>query len=247
MTPRQTINYLAASLKTRYRRRFSKHVRLVDPRLRVLHERLERVDPEGLAEQPVEDARFVVIDTETTGLQAYGGDEIVSLAMIEMAGLELTGKAYATLVNPGRPIPSESTAIHGICDDDVAGGPRLTEILEEVVDFIGQGVIVGHHIDFDLRFLNRTLQEELLTQLYHPHLDTMLLYTGSSGRIGHYTLEEVTAHCGVTVVARHSAEGDALATARVFQYLAAKLVPARGRVIDLASIQHELGHFAAPA
>ena len=186
------------------------------------------------------------MDTETTGFKAYAGDEVVSIALVELDGLEMTGEEYMTHINPGRPIPAESTSIHGIADADVADSPPLVEVLPEVLDFIGQAVVVGHHVDFDLRFLNKTCQKELLTRLYHPYLDTMLLFLSCSGRFGHYTLEQVADECGVPVADRHSARGDALTTALVFQRLVKYLMSEGGTVLELAGHQYEFGHFQAP-
>jgi len=246
MAPRETVAQLIARLSTGFRRRFHKEVCLIDPVQRALHEGLEAVDPRPLMEQSVEEARFVVMDTETTGLRAYAGDEIVSIALLELEGLRSTGRELVTLVNPGRPIPDAATRIHGIRDQDVPGSPSLAELLPEVVRFIGGSVIVGHHINFDLRFLNRALQRELLSKLYHPWLDTMLLYSGVSGRVGHYTLEEVAAQCGVPLTDRHSAKGDAATAAAVFCCLVGALKQDDGTVAELIGRQYELGRFQTP-
>ena len=136
MPPNETLGYLMARLSTGLKRRFNKEVCLTNPDQRALHDRLEALDPGELLHQPVTNARFVVVDTETTGLRAYAGDEIVSIAMLEMEALELTGREYRTLVNPGRPIPSETTEIHGIRREDVADSPTIMDLLPGVVEFI---------------------------------------------------------------------------------------------------------------
>ena len=230
-------------VSTQYKRRFHKEVSLVDPLARKIHDRLEDVDPKTMLRQTLEESRFVVVDVETTGLQAYAGDEVVSIALVELEGLRLTGKEFVTHINPGRPIPAEATCIHGIADTDVAESPTFPEVLPEVVGFIDQAVVVGHHVDFDLRFLNKICQKELLARLYHPHLDTMLLYLSWSGRVGHYTLGDVAGDCRVPVEDRHSARGDALVTAQVFQRLVPRLMEERGTVLELAAHQYEFGHF----
>ena len=245
MLSRDKLSDMVMRLSTRYRRRFHKEVCLVDPALRKIHDRLESVDPGALLRRKLEQSRFVVMDTETTGLQAYVGDEVVSIALVELDGLEMTGREYTTYINPGRPIPAESTSIHGIADADVAASPTLADVLPEVLDFIGEAVVVGHHVSFDLRFLNKACQRELLTRLYHPYLDTMLLFLSYSGRVGHYSLDEVAWECDVTVMDRHSARGDALATALVFQSLVGKLMGGDGTVLELAGHQYGFGHFHA--
>lgn len=193
--------------------------------------------------RPLEQTRFVVIDTETTGLHAYAGDEIVSIAMLELQGLEPTGRRYDQLIDPGRPISETSSEIHGLEDSDVAGAPTLGECLPEVLGFIGGAVVVGHHVDFDMRFLNKHLEKTLDCPLQNARLDTMLLYLEYSGRMGHYSLEQVAQGCGITITERHTALGDARACADIFRFLAAKLMkpeePVR-RLIRLQNSQNQV-------
>ena len=85
-------------------------VLLADPQGYAVYLRVRALKPKTLTCLPVEQTRFVVLDTETTGFKVYGGDEIVSIALLEMHGLEPTGREFTTLVNPGRAIPPLSTA-----------------------------------------------------------------------------------------------------------------------------------------
>lgn len=210
-------------IRAGFRRALQKGALLAEPRMRLLHDRLVNFNANQILHNPVTESRFVVVDTETTGFKAYAGDEICSIALIEMQGTEPTGKVYSTLVDPGRPIPEESSAIHGIYDRDIEGAPVIEQILVDIADFIGESVIVGHHIGFDLRFLNRILQKELLCRLKHPWLDTMLLFHAVSGRVGHYTLDEVAGSINISLEDRHTALGDARITAAVFKALVKRL------------------------
>ncbi len=191
--------------------------------------------------RPVAQTRFVVLDTETTGFRAYAGDEIVSIAMLELSGLEATGRVYSQLVNPGRKIPPTSTAIHGISDADVQHAPPINEVIGEVLEFVGDDVVVGHHIAFDVRFLNRALKPMTGGQLQAPLLDTMLMYLSLSGRLGHYSLDEVAVACDVQIKNRHSAMGDAEATSRIFCRLARRLVGENTPVSRLIALQRDAG------
>ncbi|TNG00161.1 MAG: 3'-5' exonuclease, partial [Gammaproteobacteria bacterium] len=148
-----------------------------------------------------------------------------SISLLEMQGLEPTGKELDFMINPGRPIPQESTKIHGINDNDVKDSPVLMEILPEVIEFIDHAVIIGHHIAFDLRFLNRALLKTAWCRLNNIVLDTMVMYLGYSSRLGHYTLDDVAKACGVEIKHRHTAAGDTKATAEIFCVLAKRLCP----------------------
>ena len=97
--------------------------------------------------------RFVALDLETTGLDPRR-DTIVSLAAIPFVGGVPAG-GYVTLVDPGRAIPPESTAIHGLTDAMVRGAPPLERVLREAEPVFGDAVLVGHNVGFDVAVLTR--------------------------------------------------------------------------------------------
>ncbi|MGD8524685.1 MAG: 3'-5' exonuclease, partial [Thioalkalispiraceae bacterium] len=185
-----------------------------------LYKQQQAIALTSLLDKPIAKSRFIIMDTETTGFHAYAGDQIVSIAMIEYQGLQNTGNIYQTLINPGRTIPAESTAIHGITDDDVSQAPVIEDALPDILNFIADGIIVGHHIQFDIRFLNKTLKPYLGLTLQNPWLDTMLLFLAHEKRLGHYQLEEATSHYGIEIHDRHTALGDAQAAGVLFTHLA---------------------------
>ena len=197
-------------------------------------------DPQQLRQQAIATTRFVVLDTETTGLHAYGGDEIIDIALIELQGLQATGRVYQSYINPQRPIPATSTVFHHLTDKDVTDAPTLLEVMPKILDFIDNAVLVGHHINFDIRFINKALQQYCHAQIQNPWVDTMLLYLEHRGQIGHYTLEEVARNCQVEITHRHSAEGDARATASIFVHLVTQLDSTRDTVNRLVKAQYEI-------
>lgn len=200
---------------------------------REIHDRCVGLDTRALLATPVATARFVVIDLETTGFGAYAGDEIVQVALLEYRGLEPTGEELCSLVRPSIPIPATATAVHGIDDEAVADAPTIDTLIDEIVNFLDGAVIVGHHVAFDLRFLNRVTQRALFCRLPHPSVDTMLLYLSRSGRLGHYDLGEIAAACGVPTEGRHDARGDAAIAGGIFAHLAAPAADAGHHVRDL--------------
>jgi DNA polymerase-3 subunit epsilon len=101
-------------------------------------------------------------------------------------------------------------------------------------------VLVGHHISFDIRFINKALQKVCHGQLQNPWVDTMLLFLEHRGQIGHYTLEEVARYCHVDITNRHSAEGDARATAAIFEQLVTQLASMQDTVDRLVRSQYEM-------
>jgi ATP-dependent DNA helicase DinG len=96
---------------------------------------------------------YVALDLETTGLDV-DHDEIIEIGAVRFHGAQEL-ETYATFVNPGRHIPSFITDLTGITDADVAHAPSIHQVLSDVRKFVGQDLVVGHNVSFDLGFLRR--------------------------------------------------------------------------------------------
>ena len=191
-----------------------------------LFEMMERHVGPAERDHPLEELTFVVFDTETTGLRPEAGDRVVSLAGVRVRGGQVRPhEVFDTLVDPGRSVPPESVRIHGITDERLIGAPPMATVLPTFLQFAGGAVLVGHEASFDLRFLEPELRRLGLPSLTatHPIVDTRLLSRSLHGPGEAHTLEAVAERLGVTVTGRHSALGDALATAEVLVRLLALL------------------------
>jgi DNA polymerase III epsilon subunit family exonuclease len=164
---------------------------------------------------------FVVLDTETTGVRPEAGDRVISLAAVRVVGLEVRHQEiFDVLVDPGRKVPPESVRIHGITDDALAGALPLEAVLPAFLDFVGDAVLVGHEVSFDLRFLAPEVRRLGLPSLSaRPALDTRDLSRAVHGSSDEHELEALALRVGVPVVGRHSALGDARMTAEIFARL----------------------------
>jgi DNA polymerase III subunit epsilon len=170
----------------------------------------------------------VVFDTETTGLNPLQGDEIVSLSAVRIRrGKLLTADNFHALVNPGRPIPPESSKFHGIVDEAVRGSPALSEVLPKFGEYVGDAVLVGHNVAFDKKFLELAAAKYRLPSLENPILDTLFLSYGLHGDFEGHHLDAVAERLGVPVVGRHTSQGDSRMTAEIFLRLV-PLLASRG-------------------
>jgi DNA polymerase-3 subunit epsilon len=178
--------------------------------------------------RPLATLEYVVLDTETTGLDPDHGDRVVSLAGVKVrAGAVRRGETFDALVNPGRPIPAGSVRFHGITEAMVSSEPPIDVVLPEFLRFAGDAVLVGHQVWFDMRFLAREARRLGLPGLpgAHPVLDTLTLSEAVHGPLEGHRLEDAAARLGVTVTGRHSALGDALTTAEIL----VRLLPLLGK------------------
>ena len=96
--------------------------------------------------------REIVLDTETTGLEA-AEHSIIEIGCLEIIDRRITGRSYHQYINPGRSIDDGAIAVHGITNEQLRDKPRFDEITDELLAFIGDAKLVIHNADFDMGFL----------------------------------------------------------------------------------------------
>lgn len=174
--------------------------------------------PENLADIRLDQLTAVVFDTETTGLEPGRGDKMVSIAGVRVVnGRLLEGEVFNEFINPGRPIPPASTVIHGISDEMVAEAGPTDEVTRRFHGFARDAVLVAHNAPFDMRFLSMAAEPAGFS-FTNPVLDTVLLAAHLHGAEDSLTLDRLAEVYGISLPdeVRHTAHGDALATAGVF-------------------------------
>ena len=98
--------------------------------------------------------RQIILDTETTGLEASLGHRILEVAAVELIDRRLTGNHLHRYVNPGRASDEGALQVHGLTEDFLRDKPKFGEIAPELLDFISGAELVIHNASFDLSFLN---------------------------------------------------------------------------------------------
>ena len=162
------------------------------------------------------DLAYTIFDTETTGFEAAGGDEIVSIGAVRVVNGRLLGhETFDRLVDPRRSVPARSVAVHGITADVLRGEPTLDVVLPLFARFAEDTVLVGHNVGFDMSFL-RVKEAQTGVRLTQPVLDTLLLDAALHPDHERHSLEAIASRLGVAVVGRHTALGDAMVTGEVF-------------------------------
>jgi DNA polymerase III subunit epsilon len=170
----------------------------------------------ALDERLLGDIAYTVFDTETTGLDPAQGDEIIQIGATRIVnGKLLRAECFEQLIDPRRSIPEASIPFHGIRPEMVRGQPSIVEVLPVFRAFVADTVLVGHNVAFDMRFLK--LKETASgVRFDQPVLDTLLLSSVVHPNEASHGLEAIAERLGVAISGRHTAIGDALATAEVF-------------------------------
>ena len=103
--------------------------------------------------------REIVFDTETTGLSFNGGDRLVEIGCVEMVNRIETGRTFHAYFHPERPVPPEAQRIHGLSDAFLSDKPKFHEKVDDLLEFLGDAVLVAHNASFDFGFLNGELKK----------------------------------------------------------------------------------------
>ncbi|HEX7341563.1 MAG TPA: DNA polymerase III subunit epsilon [Rhodanobacteraceae bacterium] len=101
--------------------------------------------------------RQIVLDTETTGLEARQGHRIIEIGAVELVGRRLTGRTYHTYLNPDRAIDEGAREVTGIQDDFLLDKPHFVDVVDAFLAFIDGAELVIHNAAFDVGFLDAEL------------------------------------------------------------------------------------------
>lgn len=181
---------------------------------------LETVDRKAAELLALGDVPFVLLDIETTGLEAYKGDRIVEIALARRENGTIV-RSWETLVNPGRAISHDAYAVNRIEAASLALAPSFADIADALANELAGAVIVAHNVPFDVEFLNVEL-----ARIGRPRLANILLDTLSLARIflshERYNLAALSHDLGFDRPS-HRAMSDVIALSLLFDHLLTQL------------------------
>ncbi len=167
---------------------------------------------------PLRDVTFVVIDLETTGGSAEHCG-ITEIGAVKLRGGECIG-TFQTLVNPGCAIPPEIVILTGITQAMVMPAPRIESVLPALLEFVGDAVIVGHNVRFDMSFVQAALERDQRPRLTNRTIDTVALARRLvRGEVPNCKLGTLARHLRLDHQPSHRALDDALATGDLLHLL----------------------------
>ena len=162
---------------------------------------------------------YVVLDVETTGLKP-GADKIIEIGMVKVSAGKPCAE-FSSFVNPEIPIPTRITKITGITNEDVATAPLFSSLSSQIVSFLGDSLILGHNVGFDLSFLIPTLESCGI----HPSftcLDTCALAKKAFPELPNHKLDTLIGALSLSNRQTHRALDDAYCTLALFNKICEK-------------------------
>ena len=163
----------------------------------------------------------IVLDIETTGLSPER-HAITEVAAVKVKGGKIID-SYQTLINPQRPIPKFITRLTGINDSMVENAPLFEDVVQEMKEFFGDAVLIGHNVSFDYRFLTHNFAKHTGEPLSNPTLCTAKLARRMLPDLPNKKLGTVAEHYDVINDAAHRAMGDVQATTKILNYMVDEL------------------------
>lgn len=144
---------------------------------------------------------YVVVDLETTGLD-YKWDDIIEIAAIRFRdGLEVD--RFEQLIAVDYPLPSFITDLTGITDEMLIGCPTIDKAIKEFDTFLGDDIIIGHNVNFDVHFLSETYTEYLGKDLVNQFVDTMRISRKVNTDLSHHRLKDLATHYQISYEGAH--------------------------------------------
>jgi DNA polymerase III subunit epsilon len=183
--------------------------------------------------------REIVLDTETTGLDALSGDRLVEIGCVEIFNRMPTGQTFHRHINPERQVAPEALAVHGLSNEFLADKPLFSEVVDEFLAFIADAPLVIHNGSFDIGFINAELDRLKLAPIQRERLvDTLLLarrkHPGVSNR-----LDDLCSRYSIDN--SHRTKHGALLDAELLAEVYIDLIGARQSSLILAVDTHEIG------
>lgn len=172
---------------------------------------------------------YVVFDTETTGLHPYSGDRIIEFSLLKYKEGKLIDK-FVSLVNPECKLPAIIVELTGINSDDLFDKPQISLYIKKIIDFINNGVIIGHNIPFDIDFLKCEINRCNFDtpDLNVEYIDTLDMVKKTIYDVDNNKLETLKKYFGIQTIS-HRAEADCEITNEVYKRCLEMLIEKKNR------------------
>lgn len=181
-----------------------------------------RALPRVALDVPIKEARYVVVDVETTGLNLMQ-DRLISIGAVAVVNGKIDfGDSFYVVLQQQAASEKGNILLHGIGTSEQLDGAPPIEALLSFLEYLGKAPLIAFHVTFDETMIKRALRDYLGFTLKHPWLDLAYVMPGLNPPLArkYRALDDWIGHSGIRIDVRHNALADALATAQLFQVAA---------------------------
>jgi len=157
---------------------------------------------------------YVVFDIETNGLSSYY-NEIIEISAIKVRNDKVVDR-FSSLVKPNARISSFITKLTGITNEMVVDAPCIDKVLEEFISFIGDDILVGHNVSFDVNFVNTNLVMLGYGALTNDYVDNLMIARRVLTELRHHRLGDLTDYYLIDTTGAHRGLKDSYITYQIF-------------------------------
>lgn len=175
--------------------------------------------------------RYVILDLETTGVAYDKGDRIIQIAYQVLEDHEVL-KRFSTYINYDRPVPAFIQSLTGISEEHLENAPLFEEVAPEILSDLEEAYFVAHNVEFDLKFLNESLEEAGYAAFQGPVIDTVELARICLPSEDSYRLSDLAKTVQATHTSPHQADSDVEATRALFRELYDKISGLPAETLD---------------
>ena len=175
-------------------------------------------------DKPLNDTTFVVFDTETTGFNAGGADQMIEIGAVKICGDEIVDR-FDELIDPKRKLPKKITELTCITDEMLEGKPSEEEVTKKFLDWVSDAPMVAHNAKFDISFIEMSMKKYNLGEFKNTVIDTLELSRAIDQGFSKHSLSALVKRYNVPwdEDAHHRADYDAEGTAKIFAKMVNKL------------------------
>ena len=163
-------------------------------------------------------AAYVVFDLETTGLSPYK-DEIIEIGAVKVDKEGKVVDTFSTLVKPAQPVSEFVQNLTGISNEMLKDAPSIYTALPKFVVFVGDEIVVGHNVTFDIAFVQQKAKIYQDIKFLNPYIDTVTLTRKVYPGLKSYKLQDLIKEFNLKTYAAHRALADVVATQQLYELL----------------------------
>ena len=160
---------------------------------------------------------YVVLDVETTGLSpSY--HELIEFACVRVRDGKIVNR-FETLIKPSHLVNSFITSLTGISNNMLIDAPNIDEVIDDILSFIGDDIIVGHNVNFDINFIYEKAEAYRGVYLSNDFIDTMKMARRLFPYCPNHKLDTLSNRYNTKYFPSHRAMNDVLATYELIEYM----------------------------